>query len=57
MENKPSKRPKQLQIVGFVLLALGVVIRVGGEYAGTGLALLGFLIWTVGKVADWYRRD
>lgn len=53
----PSKLPKQMQIVGFVLLALGVVVRVDGHLAGTAIALLGFALWCYGRVMEWYRRD
>lgn len=48
---------KIVQLVGVLLLLLGVVIRVGGEFYGVHLALLGVLIYTVGRVTLWLKKD
>lgn len=48
---------KITQIVGFLVLALGVVIRVGGEYYGTAVALAGAAIYAVARVGAWLKSD
>lgn len=48
---------KIVQLVGVLLLLLGVVIRVGGEFYGMHLALLGVLMYTVGRVTLWIKKD
>jgi hypothetical protein len=48
---------KILQIVGVLILLVGVVVRVGGEFYGVHLALLGLLLWIVGKVGAWLKSD
>lgn len=48
---------KALQLVGFLLLALGVIVRAGsGEFWGTWVALIGFLLYALGRVAAWWRN-
>ena len=47
---------KIIQIVGFILLMLGVIIRAGaGEYYGTVIAVVGVLIYATGKVGAWLK--
>jgi hypothetical protein len=49
---------KVVQIVGVLVLLLGVIIRVGtGDYAGTGIAVLGVIVYAVGRVATWLKSD
>jgi hypothetical protein len=48
---------KIVQLVGVLALLLGVVIRVGGEFYGMHLALLGVLLYAVGKVGTWLKHD
>lgn len=49
---------KITQIVGFLLLALGVVIRAGaGEFYGTWMAVIGLLVWAAGKTGAWLKSD
>lgn len=49
---------KITQIVGFLLLAIGVIARAGaGEYWGTGLAMLGVVVYAVGRVGAWLKSD
>jgi hypothetical protein len=51
------KTLKVIQLVGVVLLLLGVVIRVGGEIYGTHTAVLGVLLYAFGRIALWLKRD
>jgi hypothetical protein len=52
------KKWKLVQLVGVLVLLLGVVIRAGtGEMTGTGLAVIGVLVFAVGRVAAWLRSD
>lgn len=52
------KHWKIIQIVGFLALALGVVVRAGsGEYWGTGVAMLGVLVYAIGRVGAWLKSD
>jgi Na+-driven multidrug efflux pump len=47
---------KLLQLIGVVLLLLGVIARAGaGEFWGTWLALIGFLLFAAGRVIAWLR--
>jgi hypothetical protein len=48
---------KIAQIVGVVLLLVGVVIRVGGSFYGMHLALLGLLVYVVGRLGAWLKSD
>lgn len=49
---------KIAQIVGFLLLVVGVIARAGaGEYWGTGLAMVGVLVLAVGRVGAWLKSD
>lgn len=51
------KRYKVIQLVGVLILLLGVIVRAGaGEYYGTGMAVLGALLFAVGRVAAWMRH-
>lgn len=52
------KAMKIAQLVGFLVLAIGVIIRAGaGEYYGTFIALIGVLIYAVARVAAWMQSD
>jgi multisubunit Na+/H+ antiporter MnhG subunit len=48
---------KILQVIGVLALLLGVVIRVSGEFYGMHLALLGLLLFVVGRVGAWMKDD
>lgn len=48
---------KLLQLAGVLLLLLGVVVRVGGEYYGTVMAVFGVLLFAVGRIMAWLRSD
>lgn len=49
---------KLTQVAGFLILAFGVIVRAGsGEYWGTGVAVLGVLIYAVGRVGTWLKSD
>jgi hypothetical protein len=48
---------KLLQLFGVLVLLFGVVVRAGtGEYWGTAVALLGLLIFIIGRIAAWLRH-
>lgn len=52
------KALKIAQLVGILMLLVGVIIRAGaGEFYGMHLALLGLLIYTVAKVTAWIKTD
>lgn len=47
---------KLLQLVGVALLLVGVIARAGAdEYWGVGLALLGLVLFAVGRIAAWLK--
>lgn len=48
---------KVVQIAGVLLLLLGVVVRIGGTMEGMWLAVLGVLLYAVGRVAAWLKSD
>lgn len=49
---------KITQIVGFALLVSGVVVRAGtGDYVGTGIGMLGVLVFAVGRCGAWLRSE
>lgn len=48
---------KILQIVGVLLLLVGVVVRVDGEFYGVHMALLGLLLFVVGRLGTWLKSD
>ncbi len=49
---------KIAQLVGVILLILGVIIRAGmGEFFGMHIALLGILIYAVARIAAWLKAD
>lgn len=51
------KKLKVAQLIGVLILLLGVVIRVSGEIDGTALALIGLLVYTVARIAAWLKSD
>ena len=52
------KAAKIAQVVGFLTLAVGVIIRAGaGEYYGTAIAMLGVLIYAAARVTTWIISD
>ena len=55
---QPTPKPlKALQLVGVLLLILGVIVRAGtGEFVGTWLAIGGALLYAVGRVAAWWTN-
>lgn len=47
---------KALQLAGVLLILVGVIARAGaGEYWGTAAALLGGVLFTLGKVLAWWK--
>lgn len=51
------KRYKITQLVGVLLLLLGVIIRAGtGEYYGMWFVVLGVLLYAVGRIGAWLAR-
>lgn len=48
---------KIVQLVGVLVLLLGVVIRVGGELFGMWLVILGVVSYTVGRIAAWLKSE
>jgi len=50
------KTLKIIQIIGVLILLLGVFIRTGtGDYSGTAIAMLGILIFTVSRLTLWVQ--
>jgi hypothetical protein len=48
---------KIAQIVGVILLPVGVVVRVGGELYGMHLALRVLLVFFVGRLGAWFKSE
>lgn len=48
---------KIVQLVGVLLLLLGVVIRVGGEFYGMWLVVIGVMLYALGRVMVWLTKD
>lgn len=48
---------KITQLVGVLLLLIGVVVRVGGQIDGTAVALLGLVLFAVGRIGGWLKSD
>lgn len=49
---------KITQIIGFLLLAVGVIARAGaGAEWGTALGMLGVIVYAVGRVGTWLKSD
>lgn len=47
---------KALQLGGVLLLLLGVIARAGaGEYWGTAVAMLGVVLYALGRVLAWWK--
>lgn len=52
------KKLKIAQVIGILLLLLGVIVRAGaGEFYGMYLVLLGILVYAVARVAAWIQSD
>lgn len=52
------KKLKIAQLIGILLLLLGVIIRAGtGEFYGMYFVVLGILIYTVARVTAWIKSD
>ncbi len=52
------KTLKIIQIVGVLVLLLGVIVRSGtGAYYGTAIAMLGILIYAVARLMAWVKSD
>lgn len=48
---------KLLQLVGVLLLLVGVAARTGaGEFWGAHLAVVGLMMFTVGRIAAWLHH-
>jgi hypothetical protein len=53
---RTPKTFKALQLIGFLMIFVGVIARAGaGEYWGSFLALTGFVVWALGKALAWWR--
>lgn len=48
---------KIAQVVGVLVLLVGVVVRVGGDFYGMHIALLGLLVFVVGRIGAWLKSD
>ncbi len=48
---------KIAQLIGVLVLLLGVVIRVSGELWGVHMALLGLAVYAVGRIGAWLKSD
>jgi len=48
---------KIAQIIGVLVLLVGVVVRVGGEINGTLIALIGLLVFVAGRIGAWLKSD
>jgi hypothetical protein len=47
---------KLVQLIGLALLVLGVISRAAtGEFWGTWLAIIGFLLFATGRVSAWLK--
>ena len=56
MEKTP-KPLKALQLGGAALLIVAVVARIGtGEYWWTGLAVLGVVLFALGRLLAWWKN-
>lgn len=48
---------KIVQLVGVLLLLLGVIIRAGaGEYYGIWLVMIGVILYAGGRIGAWLAR-
>jgi hypothetical protein len=53
-----AKAPTIVQLIGFVLIVMGVVSCIGGDVRnGVRLLMLGPLIWLVGRFWGWEVRS
>lgn len=51
------KTLKALQLVGFALLAVGVIARAGaGEFWGMWLAVIGVAMLAIGRLLAWWKN-
>lgn len=48
---------KIAQIVGVLILLVGVVVRVNGEIYGMHIAVLGTVIYAVARLGAWLKSD
>jgi hypothetical protein len=55
MSAATPKLYKALQIAGVLLILIGVVVRVDGEIYGTGIAVLGVLLYAAGRIGAWWK--
>lgn len=52
------KKFKIAQLIGILLLLVGVIIRAGtGEFYGMWLVVIGLLIYTAARVWAWIAKD
>lgn len=52
------KKLKIAQVVGILILLLGVIIRAGaGEYYGMWLVVFGIMIYATARIAAWVKDD
>lgn len=52
------KKLKVTQLIGILLLFLGVIVRAGtGEFWGMYLVVIGILTYAVAKVTAWIHSD
>jgi hypothetical protein len=49
---------KIVQLVGVLVLLAGVAYRTStGDYVGTGVAMIGVLLFALGRIAAWLLSD
>jgi hypothetical protein len=52
------KKLKIAQLIGVLILLLGVIIRAGaGEFYGMWLVVIGLLVYTVARIWAWIAND
>jgi hypothetical protein len=47
---------KAMQLAGVLLLLVGVIVRVGGEFYGLHAALAGVLLFVAGRIGAWWNN-
>jgi hypothetical protein len=46
---------KVLQLIGVLLLLVGVVVRVGGEFYGMWMVVIGLVLYAIGRIGAWMK--
>lgn len=52
-----AKKWKAMQLIGVALLIIGVVARIGtGDYWWVGVAVIGLIVYALGRVLAWWNH-